>query len=190
MHATILPLIAALLAFTPRTLALPTTQATNPLATLLPRTNFCYNAPNTKAGTPLPPPSPPTTPPLTRTPTITWCAPGSSTYLHITYAYAIKTPYIETLLLDASAFISLHISAAGDGPLPGGVYELRNYGLKLRFTNANNHQQTWGVTGAAVVALREYMQMYILAERKGVSGRWRWRCLMGELGGEGALQMA
>ncbi|KAA6409810.1 MAG: hypothetical protein FRX48_06422 [Lasallia pustulata] len=121
MHATILPLIAALLSFTPRTLALPTTQPTNPPATLLPRTDFCYNAPDTEAGT--------------------------STYLHITYAYAIKSPYIELFLSEASAFISFHISALGDGLLPSGVYERQNYGLN-RVTKRITITDV-GVTGAA-----------------------------------------
>ena len=50
-----------------------------------------------------------------------------------------------------------HISANGDGLLPGGIFEAEYHGLNLWTRNANNHQQTFGVLLGAFNALNHYM---------------------------------
>lgn len=59
-----------------------------------------------------------------------------------------------------------HIHAQGDGllyPLPTGIigtiFNLHDSAsqLTLTFANANNHQTTWGVLGAACSALKEFV---------------------------------
>lgn len=53
-----------------------------------------------------------------------------------------------------------HIAAAGDGVLASnGFYSVvGDGGLRLSAWNANNHQLTWGVFGAALLALMDYMR--------------------------------
>lgn len=48
------------------------------------------------------------------------------------------------------------IQRGGDGLIPRGFWTLEEYGLELAFANAGNHQQTWGVVGAALMALVDY----------------------------------
>lgn len=48
------------------------------------------------------------------------------------------------------------IQRGGDGLIPHGFWTLDEYGLELAFANAGNHQQTWGVVGAALMALLDY----------------------------------
>ena len=52
------------------------------------------------------------------------------------------------------------IEGAGDGVIPhGGMYAQSPTGLlHLYLGNANNHQLTWGVAGAAVQAMWTFMQ--------------------------------
>ena len=64
---------------------------------------------------------------------------------------------VEDLLDAAGAAVNDHIYTAGDGVIPEGVIEYRSSGLILLSQNSNNHQQTWGVLGAAISALTDYM---------------------------------
>lgn len=48
------------------------------------------------------------------------------------------------------------VQRGGDGLIPRGFWTLEEYGLQLGFENAVNHQQTWGVVGAALMALLDY----------------------------------
>ena len=45
----------------------------------------------------------------------------------------------------------------GDGVIPGGIFSFSFDGLAWKSVNANNHQQTWGVLGAAINALEDFM---------------------------------
>ena len=45
----------------------------------------------------------------------------------------------------------------GDQPIPNGGFVASGYDLVLWTRNANNHQQTYGVLGAALNALNNYM---------------------------------
>ena len=64
---------------------------------------------------------------------------------------------VEDLLDAAGAAVYDHIYTGGDGVIPGGVIDYRYSGLILLSQNSNNHQQTWGVLGAAISALTDYM---------------------------------
>ena len=51
------------------------------------------------------------------------------------------------------------ISEWGDHLIPGGFYTLLgDGGLRLSALNVNNHQMTWGVFGAALLALMDFMR--------------------------------
>ena len=49
-----------------------------------------------------------------------------------------------------------HISQYGDGLVPNGEIDVERNDLNLWTQNWNNHQQTWGVLGAALNALNHY----------------------------------
>lgn len=57
-------------------------------------------------------------------------------------------------------YINNHIAVSGDAVIPhGGMYTENPEGwLQLYLKNANNHQITWGIAGAAVQAMATYMQ--------------------------------
>lgn len=46
----------------------------------------------------------------------------------------------------------------GDGVIRQGYFKHMSEGLELYTQSTNNHQQTWGVLGAAVAALQTYME--------------------------------
>lgn len=61
-------------------------------------------------------------------------------------------------LLDRAIEAVQAIAAAHDGIIgPNGYRWLGARGLTLRAVDANNHQLTWGVLGAALEAVRDYM---------------------------------
>lgn len=66
---------------------------------------------------------------------------------------------MRDLLELAMHTINFHLDIYGDGNLPGGSFDRESHmtGLTLRAWNANNHQTTWGVLGAAVTAMLEGM---------------------------------
>ena len=50
------------------------------------------------------------------------------------------------------------LQARGDGVLEsGGAFWRTNNGLVMMAHNSNSHQTSWGVMGAAIQALRDYM---------------------------------
>lgn len=60
------------------------------------------------------------------------------------------------MLTDAYNTVVRHIVDAGDGLIPGGMWWFAKFGVRIVFLNGNNHQQTWGVVGAAMAALLDY----------------------------------
>ena len=64
---------------------------------------------------------------------------------------------VRDLLGEAMAYIGHNIDFNGDGLIPGVFNWLGDGELKLNVWNTNNHQTTWGVLRAALVALEEYM---------------------------------
>lgn len=67
------------------------------------------------------------------------------------------------LLNAAYVGITAHIKPVGDGllPVPNGILMWwRLDGVQLHTQNANNHQTTWAVLAAAVIALGDYMHSF------------------------------
>lgn len=65
------------------------------------------------------------------------------------------------LLVDAFTRVQTRIQQSGDGLMlsnnGAGLWQLTRNGLVLSIANANNHQTTWGVLGAAIFAIGDYM---------------------------------
>lgn len=60
---------------------------------------------------------------------------------------------LEDLMTDITEHLALH----QDSNIPGGSFEWHGFqNLAFQILNANNHQVTWGVLGAAVTGLRDY----------------------------------
>lgn len=95
----------------------------------------------------------------------TWCAPNCETYIRVIYVSEIaagKTDWntIRTYLSNAQNVCALQINM-GDKFIPHGAWmyghNFKNtFNLELHFQNSNNHQLTWGVNRAALVALADY----------------------------------
>lgn len=95
----------------------------------------------------------------------TWCAPNCKTYIRVIYVSEIaagKTDWntIRTYLSNAQYVCALSINM-GDKFIPHGAWlyghNFKNtFNLELHFQNSNNHQLTWGVNRAALVALADY----------------------------------
>ena len=65
---------------------------------------------------------------------------------------------VMTLINEAYGAVVGHIQSAGDGLLTGGLFQwTTDTGFVLQAWSTNNHQTTWGVLGAAVTALGNYM---------------------------------
>ena len=63
----------------------------------------------------------------------------------------------QVLLSAVASGVQATIGHAGDGNIAGGALTRDEEGLRFEVKNANNHQVTWGVLGAAVEGLRDYM---------------------------------
>lgn len=89
---------------------------------------------------------------------VLWCASGSPTYVLLTPAVAIAGDAIENILDAATGHLINLVEALGDKAVRGGVFNWpTNNGLVLKAWNANNHQLTYGVLGAALDAVGDYM---------------------------------
>ena len=68
---------------------------------------------------------------------------------------------VMTLLHQALTDIQRHVARAGDGLIPNGAYifDWKSSGAdcEVYTINSNNHQQTWGVVGSALLAVSDYM---------------------------------
>ncbi|KAI4130810.1 MAG: hypothetical protein LQ347_003242 [Umbilicaria vellea] len=165
MRALTLPWIAALIL----SLTMPAISSR-----ILPRNLVCANDGKTKAGThfhrrDLQPLSP--SPLQARVGAIPvkipciWCAAASATYLKINYFNGGEpgngvSPIVIKMLSDALDQIEKHVAQNGDGIIPMGAYDYQARGFSWYSVNANNHQLTWGVVGAAVDALITFMLNY------------------------------
>ena len=89
-----------------------------------------------------------------------WCAPGSTTYIILNLMSTTRPGgAIHEMLLESYNSIVAHLHSSGDGLMPGGIFHRRNSvsGLEIFCVNSNNHQLTWGVLGAALNALEDFM---------------------------------
>lgn len=94
-----------------------------------------------------------------------WCLPNTQTALRIkTYNPNVWTPADSPLLLgfltQALNEVRQHLHTNSDGPIPNGQWLFRKYGFNWFAMNDSNHQITWGVMGAAVEALTNFMVFY------------------------------
>ena len=68
---------------------------------------------------------------------------------------------VTNLLDAANDYITTHISLYQDSNIAGGSFEWTGANnLLLQIVNTNNHQVTWGVLGAAVEALGNFMRLW------------------------------
>ena len=68
---------------------------------------------------------------------------------------------IRNLLNAAYEFSQDYIQLMGDGVIPAdGMNYTPVDGFRVMFANTNNHQITWGVYGAALAALRDFMMAH------------------------------
>ncbi|KAA6413990.1 MAG: hypothetical protein FRX48_02352 [Lasallia pustulata] len=127
------------------------------------RSRYCANAPTTAAGTLLPrsalrPLTPRTKPLSSVVSSNIWCAAGSRTYVVTTLTPAVEGSAILLLLDSAYTSVMTHLNLHGDGLIPGGVFKWAGSdGTGLKMLNANSHQLTWGVLGAAINVLGQEM---------------------------------
>lgn len=56
----------------------------------------------------------------------------------------------------AKANVQRHLQAMGDDTIRGGTFLYQFQDMEMYFHDSNNHQLTWGVLGAALIALTEY----------------------------------
>lgn len=90
--------------------------------------------------------------------TIRWSAPGSQTYIILEIVASTAGSAVKAVLETAHTAIASRIENIGDGPVASGVFHVGGAeNTELYMRNANNHQQTWGVLGAAIGALQDYM---------------------------------
>lgn len=94
---------------------------------------------------------------------IYWCAPSSRTYVSIRYYGSILPASWKTIqdrLKGAFDRTQVKIQTGGDRIILGGFFvwgdEPDTKGIYIRTLNADNHQQTWGVLGAAISALQDF----------------------------------
>ena len=86
-------------------------------------------------------------------------APNSQVHVVVTPVTAVAGDGVQSLLNDAGNLILETIEQLGDGVIPRGWFDISGEdNLWLTVNNANNHQMTWGVLAAAVVALVDYME--------------------------------
>ena len=65
---------------------------------------------------------------------------------------------IASLIDETTASVLQHIRIAGDGVIPNGVATWHGTEWTIMETwNSKNHQTTWGVLGAALDALKDFM---------------------------------
>lgn len=88
---------------------------------------------------------------------IIWCAPNSRTNVAITMAETIAGSEVPDMLVACFTEIMTHIVVFGDSVVSNGVFSWTAGNLAIHVWNANNHQITWGVLGAAVHALEDFM---------------------------------
>lgn len=86
-----------------------------------------------------------------------WCAPNSQTNVLITMAESIPGSKVPDMLVACFTAIRTHIGVFGDGVVSPGVFSWSVTDLAMHVWNDNNHQITWGVLGAAVHALEDFM---------------------------------
>ena len=79
--------------------------------------------------------------------------------MDIAVSNTIAQDIVLSLLHAAADSILSHISIYGDSIIPNGAFQwLGQNGISVTTINTNNHQQTWGVLGAALIAMQDFVQ--------------------------------
>ena len=141
-----------------------------PLPALTPTNDFPANSTlvDPAAKNPLHPRSPQLIPTLSRhiplaisprrsTSSFLWCAPNSRTFVTLRPLRILSEVAVMELLDEAYSLTQSYIREYGDEVIWGGVFDWTTNGLHLRMQNANNHQLTFGVLGAALYAVSDFM---------------------------------
>ncbi|KAA6408379.1 MAG: hypothetical protein FRX48_08121 [Lasallia pustulata] len=121
--------------------------------------------------------------------TLTWATPNTDTSIRTTLIRQIPGLVVYYTLNDISNYISEHLARFQDSNLPGGAFSWEGQeSLMLQVVNADNHQTTWGVLGAAVSALRACM----IASESGSAGqgsalRWGYAAYFSILDGDNVV---
>lgn len=94
-----------------------------------------------------------------------WCLPMTQTAVAINafndnFWPSTHSPIILEFLSEVLREVREHLHTNSDGPIPNGYFFFNRYGLHLFAMNDNNHQVTWGVMGAAIEALTNFMIIY------------------------------
>lgn len=101
------------------------------------------------------------------------CAPGSRTYITVALTTGgVAAKSFTFMLAVAIRRITNQLAHHGDGLIPLGVFiqEDEKGHSELYLVNSNNHQQTWGVTGAALLALQSFLENLIAVAGDFVGG--------------------
>lgn len=94
------------------------------------------------------------------TDTVLWCCPHSETYVILTPTGNLTPGQVYLNLISGHNALRRRVQTSGDGPVTGGQYtwgRRDNTGVIFSAWNVNNHQLTYGVIGAAMNALLDYM---------------------------------
>ena len=88
-----------------------------------------------------------------------WCVPNTQTYVVLTTSVAIAGDLLQSLLTGCINIVEHRIETVGDGLLNNGVFDYMSTtsGLAFQAWNADNHQTTFGVLGAAITAVLDCM---------------------------------
>lgn len=91
---------------------------------------------------------------------VRWCSMNSATYIVLSAGRALTRASTYPTLAEAYEIVGDHISNVGDGTLLSGAFsfELQECAL-ISIWNANNHQTTWSVLRASIVALADYLEV-------------------------------
>lgn len=91
---------------------------------------------------------------------VAWCAPHSRTYVILTLTQLLPGNTIMDILQDSYSMVSGRLDSVGDTVISNGLFNWEYQGYSLRVWHANNHQTTWGVLGAAIEAIADFMTQY------------------------------
>ena len=88
-----------------------------------------------------------------------WCTPDTQTYVVLTTSATVAASAVQNLLTGCQNIVEHHIETVGDGLLSDGAFDYLSVatGVAFQAWNADNHQTTWGVLGAALAALVDCM---------------------------------
>lgn len=91
---------------------------------------------------------------------VAWCAPHSRTYVILTLTHVLAGNTISRILEDSYSMVLGRLDSVGDTVISHGLFNWEYQGHSLRVWHANNHQTTWGVLGAAIEAIDDFMFQY------------------------------